>query len=157
MVSAPSSLERVGLDLVVDADAAPLLPHIDEHARASGLDAVERHVQLRAAVAAHAAEDVAREALAVDADEDRLGGVGFAKDEGDVLFFVHGGAVGHHPSFAVTGGQTGLGHAFNEPFVLQAVGDDVGHADDAQALALGQRLQAGAAAPSCHPRAGFRR
>jgi hypothetical protein len=56
-------LQRVGPDLVEQADAAPLVEHVDQHARARLLDHRERRVELLAAIAALAAEDVSGQAL----------------------------------------------------------------------------------------------
>ena len=63
-------LQRVGLELVAQADAAALVAaDVDDDARALGGDQLERALELLAAVAAAAAEDVAGEALGVDAHE----------------------------------------------------------------------------------------
>src|SRR5207249_3960421 len=86
-------LELVGTHLVAEADATALLPHVDEDAAALGSDLLEREVYLLAAVAAHRVEDVAGDALGVDADEDGLGRRDVAADEGGVLVRVDGGAV----------------------------------------------------------------
>src|SRR5262249_35806455 len=64
-------LQPVGLDLVLQPDAAAFLPHVEEYAAALGLDHLHRGLELLAAVAAHRAEGVARQALAVDAHEHR--------------------------------------------------------------------------------------
>ena len=66
-------LQLVGAQLVQQADPAPLLGEVEEDAAALALDHRQRRVELLAAVAAHAVEDVAGEALAVDADEHVLG------------------------------------------------------------------------------------
>ncbi len=68
-------LELVGAQLVEQADAAPLLGEVEQDSPALALDHRERRRKLLAAVAAHAVEDVAREALAVHADEHVLGPV----------------------------------------------------------------------------------
>ena len=65
-------LQLVGADLVHEADAAPLLAHVEDDAAALGGDARHGGVQLLAAVAAPRAEHVAREALGVHAHERRL-------------------------------------------------------------------------------------
>ena len=56
-------LQRIGADLVEQADAAALVEHVDQHAGTRFLDRRERRVELLAAIAALGAEDVAREAL----------------------------------------------------------------------------------------------
>src|SRR6185503_1972213 len=54
-------LQRVGAQLVHEADAATLLPQVEEHAAALIRDARERGVHLRAAVAALRTEEIAGE------------------------------------------------------------------------------------------------
>ena len=53
-------LERVGLELVLEADPAALLAHVEDDALPRVLDRAHGRVELRAAVAAERAEDVAR-------------------------------------------------------------------------------------------------
>src|ERR671937_637781 len=67
----PLILERVRPELVHEADAATLLPQVEQHATAFLRDAVEGGVELVAAIAAERPERVASEALVVDAYEDR--------------------------------------------------------------------------------------
>ena len=63
-------LERVRADLVGEADAAPLLPQVEDGAGAGVRDRGHRGVELLLAVALERAEDLARHALGVDAHED---------------------------------------------------------------------------------------
>ena len=77
-------LEVVGADLVAQADAAAFLDQVDQHAAALAGDPCERGVELRAAVAAQAAHDLAGEARRVDAGQHaRAGDV--AEHHRDVL------------------------------------------------------------------------
>ena len=62
-------LELVGAQLVEQADPASLLGEVEQHARALLLDPPQRPLELLAAVAALRVEDVAGEALRVDAHE----------------------------------------------------------------------------------------
>ena len=63
-------LQRVRPQLVAEADAAALVPaQVHDHAATLGRDLRQRAVELQAAVAAHRAEHVAGEALAVHPDE----------------------------------------------------------------------------------------
>ena len=64
---------------------AALLRHVEEHAALLGGDARERLLELLAAVAAERVEDVAGQALGVDADEHVLLAVHLALDERDVV------------------------------------------------------------------------
>src|SRR5262249_8058455 len=60
-------LQLVGAQLVEQADAAALLGHVEQHAAPLLLDLREGLLELLAAVAAERVEDVAGEALRVDA------------------------------------------------------------------------------------------
>ena len=64
-------LQRVGADLVEQADAAALLAQVDQHAAALGSDRRERGIALGAAVAAQRVERVAGEALGVHPHQHR--------------------------------------------------------------------------------------
>ena len=64
-------LQRVGADLVAEADAAPLLPQIDDDAAARRGDGGERAVELLAAVALERAQRLAGPALRMHAREQR--------------------------------------------------------------------------------------
>src|SRR5207244_13609960 len=78
-------LELVGLELVEQADAPALLRHVEQHAAALGLDPRERLLELLAAVAAERVEDVAGQALGVDANEHVLGPLDVALQQRDVV------------------------------------------------------------------------
>ena len=70
---ATAVLQLVGLQLGDEADAASLVAaEVDHHSPALGDDRPQRLVELGTAVAALAAEDVAGQALAVDAGQHRL-------------------------------------------------------------------------------------
>src|SRR5438128_2068039 len=138
-------LELVGTHLVAEADATALLPHVDEDAAALGSDLLEREVYLLAAVAAHRVEDVAGDALGVDADEDGLGRRDVAADEGGVLVRVDGGAVRVEREVAPLRRQDGGGDALDEPLALGAMADELGDADDLQVMASRELLQLGQA------------
>ena len=91
---AAALLELVRAQLGQQADAAALVAaQVDDDAPALGLDALQGGLQLGAAVAAQGVEDVAGQALGVDADQDVLAVADLAVDEGDVLDAVDGGAV----------------------------------------------------------------
>ena len=137
----PVVLQRVGLDLVVQADAAPFLAHVEEDAPACFGDGLYRHLALHTAVAPQAAEHVAGEALAVDANQHRLLGADVAEHERDVLRGVDRGAVGEGAGGAVLGREPGLGNALDEALMLEAIGDDVGDGDDVDAELPGDFLQ----------------
>ena len=74
-------LELVGVDFRGQADAAAFLAEVEEHTAVLG-DALHRGGELRAAIAALGVEDVASEALGVDADEGWFLGIDLAFCEG---------------------------------------------------------------------------
>ena len=81
----PGVLQRVGLELGDQADAAALVAaQVDDHA-ALGRDPLQRALELRAAVAALRAEDVAGEALRVQPDQGRTAPQAPRADQGEVL------------------------------------------------------------------------
>ena len=98
-------LELVGAQLVEQADAAPLLGEVDEHAAALALDHRQRRLELLAAVAAQRVEDVAGQALRVHAHEHVVGARDVALDERDVVLVVDQRAVADDLEVAEGGGQ----------------------------------------------------
>ena len=76
-------LQRVGADLVEQADAAALVEHVDQHAAPGLLDLVHRRFELFAAVAALGAEHVAGQALRMQAHQHRLVRLDLAFDQRD--------------------------------------------------------------------------
>src|SRR5688500_3972492 len=101
-------LEGVGADLVDDADAAPLLQLVDDGAPTLALDELHGAVELAAAVALRRAEDVARQALRVDARERRLLQPHLALEEDDELLLARLRAVAGDAELADLGRQTRL-------------------------------------------------
>ena len=89
-------LEGVGADLLCNANAAALVvADVDENAVLLLRQRGQRFVQLRPAVAAHAAEDVAGDADAVHAREHGGGALDVALDKRDVLDVVAEAAEDH--------------------------------------------------------------
>ena len=142
----PLVLQRIGFDFVVQADAAPLLPHIQQHPGALVGDGFQRQVNLLAAVAAQTAEHIPGQTFAVDAHQRRLFGrliAQIAHNQGDVFALVEVAAVAHGAEFAVAGGQLGFGHPFDHRFVAAAVRHQLGDAEDFEAVFFGQLFQTG--------------
>ena len=104
-VSRPCLLQLVRLELVEQADAAALLRHVEQDAALLALDLRQRVLELLAAVAAQRVEDVAGQALGVDADEHVLGAVDVALHERDVRLAGERLAVGDRGEVAVRGRQ----------------------------------------------------
>src|SRR5690606_19362264 len=101
----PLLLQLVGLQLVDEPDAAALLLHVEHNALPRALDLLHGPRELVAAVAPGAPEDVAGDALAVDADEDGLALAPLALDEGEVVVAREHLLVGDEPEVAVTRGH----------------------------------------------------
>src|SRR5258708_23939423 len=88
-------LEVVGVKLVEQADATTFrVADVEDHAGAVGGDRFHGGVQLRAAVASEAAEDVAGEAFRVGAEENRLCRVDVAEDEREVVLMSEDVLIG---------------------------------------------------------------
>src|SRR6185437_5562433 len=115
----------VGGELVQQADPAALLAHVEEDAAALARDLRERLLELLAAVAAQRVEDVAREALGVDADEHVLGALDVARDEGDVHLAGQLLAEGDRRELPVARRQPDGRAALDELLVAAAVLDEV--------------------------------
>ena len=82
-------LKLIGAELGHEADAATFLLFVKENADAGGADGVEGKLKLLAAVAAERVEDVASEALRVDAADGGSSGK-IAHDEGDSTLYAEG-------------------------------------------------------------------
>src|SRR5690606_17340993 len=138
-------LERVGPDLVQQADAAALLAEVDEHAAPLGGYGLQRGVALEAAVAPQGVEGVAGEALGVHAHEHRFVRGDVAHRQHDVLVAPDLVDVAVDRELAELGGQRGRGDALDEALALQAVGDEVGDGPDLQAVPRGELADRGQA------------
>ena len=97
--------------------------------------------QLRPAVAAQRAEDVAGQAFGVHPDQYVVAVAEVAGDQRDVFDAVLGVAVAVGGEVAVGGGQPGLGLAAHGRLALPAVGDQVLDGDDRQAVLAGEQHQ----------------
>ena len=128
----PLLLELVGLELVEQADAAPLLGEVEQHALALALDHRQRRLELLAAVAAQRVEDVAGQALGVHADEHVVLARDVALDQRDVVLVVDQRAVADRGEVAEVGRQPGVDDALDELVVAAPVGDQVGDRDHLQ-------------------------
>ncbi len=117
-------LQLVGLELGHETDSAALLVLVEEDAGAVVGDGGEGELELLAAVAAQRVEDIAGEALRVDANDGRLG-VEVAHDEGDGGLDADGGRgervvaglgifdntfKAEDAEVAPAGGEIGIGH-----------------------------------------------
>jgi hypothetical protein len=125
-------LKLVSMDFGREADSAAFLPHINENACAGLFDLGKGLVQLRTAIAPFRAEDVARETLAVDANQGRLVRVDIALDECKMVPLVHGGTVEVQQEFSVVGRQGDRLLTLDQLFLFAAIGDQVLNTADFQ-------------------------
>ena len=107
------------------------------------LDHRHRRLELLAAVAAKRVEDVAGQALGVDADEHVLGAGDVALDHRDVVLVVEQRAVADGGELAEGGRQLRRDDALDQPLGAPPVGDQVGDRDHLQAVALAVGDQVG--------------
>ena len=132
--------ELRGVRRAIDGEAALGVVEIDEGTDAGLRYLAEARVDGGAAVAGSGAEDVAGEAVGVDADQDRLAGPGscveVAEGKGYVGFVAGAGLdgldvafVGEHAEIAVLGGENALRDAVDVALVGHAVADEVGYGD----------------------------
>ena len=146
-------LQFVGVDLVAEPDAAPLLVEIDDGAFALLLDHLHRAVQLLAAVAAVRTEDVARDARRVYAHQHGFVLRPLPFRQGHVLHAVRLLTERRNAEIAPLRRQ-GHGHALlDDRLLFEAVGDQRGDRDDFQVEFFGdlhQLRQAGHRAVVVH-------
>ena len=141
-------LERVSLDLVVQADAPAFLPEVDQSPRPVFEDHLKGHVQLFAAIAFEAAKGVAGETLAMDAHQHVVTRRPIADDQRGVFPAVDDAVVADDAGDAVPGGQVGFRDAGDQGFAHAPMGDELSDAEDLQVMFAGELLQLG------HPRHG---
>src|SRR3990170_1314262 len=134
-------LEGVGAYLVTEADAAALLAHVDEHPATLGGDAVEGKLDLVATVAAQRVEDVAGDALGVNAHQDGFRRRDVTHHQGGVLVGVNVGAVGEEAELTAASGHSRLGDAVNQSLAPDAVADDLRDSDDLDSVAFGEAFE----------------
>ena len=128
----------------MQADASALLAHVQEHAPALVGDGLKSEALLLLAVAPATGEDIAGNALTVDAYQDGfIVAIDVSLHQGNVLVGIYHALVGDSPEIAVLGGQLGLGYSLDQFIVAHAIGDDVGDGDDLEVVLGGEGLQLG--------------
>ena len=118
-------LQFVGVDFGREADAAAfVLAHVKEDANAGALDHLQCGVELRAAVAAARAEDIAGEAFAMHAHERRFRFRDGAFHQGEVVRVIDERAIHVQVEVAPVGRHLDDLLAFDEPLARAPVGDE---------------------------------
>ncbi len=134
------------MDFGWESDAAAFLAEVEEDAAFDG-DVFECCGELAAAIAAAGLEDVASQALGVDADEGGFFGVDLAACEGEVVAGIGGDAVEVAVEFAEVGGEFDGFLAEDEFFGAAAVFDELGDGAGFEVVAL---LVCAELADACH-------
>jgi hypothetical protein len=112
-----------------------LSAHVQDHAATLFLDHLHGGAELLAAVAAHRAEGVSGEALAVDADQDLLVFEDLTLHQGDVIDVIDVVLVDDRPELAaVPGGQHRLPCPAYQRLVAEPVLDQVGDGHDLETV-----------------------
>ena len=148
----PVLLELVGAQLVEQPDPAALLREIEQDAGALALDHRQRRLELLAAIAAQRVEDVARQALGVDAHEHVVAARDVALDHRHVVLVVDERPVADRGELAERGRQLRRHDPLDEPLRAPPVGDQVGDRDHLQPVALAVAGRGRAPGPSSRRR-----
>ncbi len=121
----------------------PFLGHVQQHAALLVGEPGQRLLELLAAVAAERVEDVAGQALGVDADEHVLGSVDLAADERDVVLAGQLLAERDRLELAVRGRQMDRRRALDELLGSAPVLDEIGDGDQLDVVALAELDEVG--------------
>lgn len=125
-------LQGIGHDLFGEADAAPLLAHVEQDPAALLFNFTQGKFELFPAVAAHRMKDIAGEALGVDADQDGIFAGHLPLDQGEVVMIIDLALVDVEGKVPEAGRKVGAGDAVDEDLVAAAVFDHGTDGDDAQ-------------------------
>ena len=138
-------LEGVGLQLVQQADAPALLPHVEEYAPALPFNLGHGGGQLLAAVAPQGAEAVAGEALGVNPAQHISAVPNVPLYQGHVVLPVEPVSIAVGGELAVPGGQAGDRHLLHQLLVPLAIGLKIPDGDEFQPPLLRLLLELGGA------------
>src|SRR6266478_3794262 len=119
-----------------DAKAASRVVEIEKDAATFLGDGFQGARDEFAAVARGGTEDVAGQAMGMDAHQGRLRSFEIAAHQRDVLVVVHIAGVRDHAEIAKARGQDGFRDAANVAFMLHAVADEVRHREHFQIVFL---------------------
>src|SRR5438128_6910807 len=139
-------LKLVRAHLVHETDPPPLLAHVHEHAPPLALDDRECLLELRPAVAAARVEDVADQALGVDADQHRLVTHHLPHHERHRYPVIHARVVRDRGEISEVGGQLVGGEPTDQLLRADPILDQVLDRDHREAVRQGELLELG------HPR-----
>ena len=129
------------MQLVGQADAAPFLPHVDDHAAAVRDNPLHRRVQLLAAVAPQRMEDVARQALAMNTRQNIFLTRDFAIHQRQMFAAVMLRDEAIQFEFAIRRRKLHAFHTLHQTFRAAAVFDQRRHVAKLQPPLLAEDLQ----------------
>jgi hypothetical protein len=124
-----------------DAKAAPGVMEVEKNTAAFLGDRDERARDKLGAIAGDRAENIAGEAVRVDADERWIRPFEIAADQGDVLVLIDVARVGNHSEIAVACGEDSFGDAADVALVLHAVADEVGYREHLHVVLAAEFMQ----------------
>ena len=142
---APLILQSVGTHLICKSDAASLLPYVEDNALTLCLDAAHCRCELIAAVTAHRAERIPRQALRVHAHENIFLAAHIPLDNGEVTAFVERVLVGDQFEMPILAREVHLRNPMDKVLRMFAVLDEILDGDDVQPMLFRKRLQLGRA------------
>ena len=134
-------LQFIGTQLVAEPDTSTFLAaQVQEHAPVLA-DKLHGRLQLLAAIAAHAPENIARKAFAVHAHVNRLAEIGIARHPGHMFHAIGGALVGIRLEITVLGRHMRGCHTLHEFFVTQAVVNQIADGNNLEVELLGHFLE----------------
>src|SRR6266446_1623748 len=128
--------KRAGLFGGFDAEAAPGVVEIKKYTAAFFGDGFQGARDEFAAVAGGGAEDIAGEAVRMDAHQGRFRAFEITAHQRDVLVVVHVAGVGDHAEIAKARWQDSFRDTANVALMLHAVADEVRHREHFQIVFL---------------------
>ena len=138
-------LQRVGVDLVGQADAAALLAHIEDDALALFLDHTHGLFELTAAITATRMKDVPGQTFTMDAHERGFIRRNVAHDQGHVVVVIDLRVKQLELEVTVPRRHGHLAHEINHALSAPAVRDDVGDRGNLERMLRRKRTQLGQA------------
>ena len=137
----PFILKRIGTNLVMETNAAPFLPHIQENTPLLPSDTLHCQRNLLSTITAKTAKDIAGKALTMNPDQHRLPGRYVSHHQGDMLIRVDITPVGNSSKLTILRWQLCLGHLVYQLLVTAAVSNKVSHTHYLNPMPVGEFLK----------------
>src|SRR5580704_11488404 len=136
----PLILQRVGFDLVTQADSAALLMQVNDYARLGSENLMDRLIELLAAVASLRAENVAGQAFRMQPHQGGTSAAYVAADQREVLAAVNDITEDNRAQLAFGQHKLRFRHALHQQFVGQPVRYQLADKAQRQAMRLRKLL-----------------